>query len=95
MTFLEAVQSLGQTQESIMQVLREKGIKGTSCRPGSCPIARYLNSCGFPSVSVGHTSAYYYHYDGNTRVGELVDFPPEVGKWIFIFDHGGYSEFRE
>lgn len=93
MTFEQAVKSLGETPEEVLLALREKGVKGYRRMAGSCPVAKYLNACGFPNVTVC-TSAKCYR-DGSKEADseQSIYLPSGVQKWICDFDDGKYPEF--
>lgn len=92
MTFLEAVDSLGVTSEEVLIALRAKGIKGYRQSASQCPIAKYLNACGFPKVTVC-TSAKYYGERSQDWSEQSISLPPGVVKWTIDFDNGKYPEF--
>jgi hypothetical protein len=86
MTRLEsAIKDLGNTVESIMNKLREKGIKGKLSSSCDCPIANYLKACGFSDIIVGIGFA--------CSDTESACVPIQVGWWIAVFDFGSYPEF--
>lgn len=95
MTFLEAIKSLGQTPEEVTLALREKGIKGYRQMASSCPIARYLNACGFPRVTVASSAKRYQNefVEKEHDAEESVSLPKGVQDWITRFDDGQYPEF--
>lgn len=93
MTFLEAVKSLGETPEEVTQALREKGIKGYRQIASSCPIARYLNACGFPSVTVCTSAKRYRDGSKESDAEESVYLSAGVRQWVSDFDFGKYPEF--
>ena len=92
MTFLEAVNSLGKTPKNVTQVLREKGIKGYRNCKLACPIARYLNACGFSYVTVAG-SANHYRDDSEAELVQSFCLPMGVQAWIADFDMGRCPEF--
>lgn len=93
MEFSEAVASLGTTPEEVTAVLRAKGIKGNSCVASSCPVAKYLESCGFASVTVCKEACRYTSRSENEPVERLL-LPEGVQQWIRKFDDGQYPEFK-
>lgn len=93
MTFAEAIRSLGNTPEEVTKLFREKGIKGYRSSAGGCPVAMYLKSCGFRSVTVSNVAKRYE----SERVGEAsetVDLPEGVRQWILDFDGKRNEEFN-
>ena len=101
MTFEEAIAALGTTPEQVTDKLREMGIKGYRSRAGSCPIAKYLNACGFHMVTVCNSARRYegkhigvsvYHFQ--CHASETILLPPAIKNWIFDFDNDHYPEFE-
>ena len=90
--FAQAIDSLGTTPESVTEALRAKGIKGYRQMASSCPVARYLVACGFPSVTVA-TSAKRYRTGHTDNSEESVSLNRGVQQWIRNFDDGMYPEF--
>lgn len=90
--FAKAVASLGETPESVMEALRSKGIKGYRRLAASCPIAKYLNACGFKIVTVA-SHAHNYKGQKDEYADEMVSLPQGVRDWIIGFDDGKYPEF--
>jgi hypothetical protein len=70
-------------------------IKGYRMRAGSCPIARYLNACGFPIVTVCTSAKRYQDGSKDSEAEESVYLPQGVHEWIMKFDNGHYPEFRQ
>lgn len=93
MTFLEAIQTLGETPESVMTALREKGIKGYRQMAGDCPVARYLKAMGFAHVTVASTASCYLNPECH-NADETHHLPAGVKQWITDFDSGKYPEFH-
>ncbi len=92
MTFLEAIQALGETPEQVTAKLSEMGIKGYRQMASSCPVAKYLNACGFPHVTVGSTANLYQDADKHYS-DQCHHLPAGVKQWICDFDDGKYPEF--
>lgn len=90
--FAKAVASLGETPESVTEALRAKGIQGYRRMAASCPIAKYLNACGFPLVTVA-SHAQKYAGQEDERADETVSLPKGVKDWIIEFDDGKHPEF--
>ena len=90
--FVKAVKSLGETGESVMAALREKGVKGYRSQCSRCPVANYLKACGFTDVTVaGHANRYNRSDDSD----ESILLPLGVRDWIAQFDQGKYPEFYQ
>lgn len=91
MTFIEAINTLGDSPESVSAKLQEMNIKGYKRQAGFCPIAKYLNACGFPDVTVSSLAMRY----GKDRhvADEVVPLPLGVQAWIRNFDDDKYPEF--
>lgn len=92
--FAKAVASLGETPESVTEALRAKGIKGYRRLASSCPIAKYLNACGFKIVTVA-THAQNYKGQEDQSPDEAVSLSQGVRDWITGFDDGKYPEFYQ
>ena len=92
MTFIEAINALGSSPESIATKLREMGIKGYKCSAGNCPVAKYLNACGFPEVTVSYRVSRYPNHATHTPE-ETVYLQEGVQEWIRRFDDGQFPEF--
>lgn len=93
MTFEEAIAALGTTPEQVTDKLREMGIKGYRQMAGSCPIAKYLNACGFHLVTVCN-SARRYDHSRQCHASETILLPPAIKNWILDFDNDHYPEFE-
>ena len=91
MTFEEAIAALGTTPEQVTDKLREMGIKGYRRMAGSCPIAKYLNACGFPMVTVCNSARRYDHF---WSASETILLPAAIKNWILDFDNDHYPEFE-
>ena len=99
MTFEEAIAALGTTPEQVTDKLREMGIKGYRRMAGSCPIAKYLNACGFHLVTVCNSARRYDHFRSATQArqchaSETILLPPAIKNWILDFDNYHYPEFE-
>lgn len=92
MTLTEAMQALGTTPESVTAKLRENGIKGYRRLAHSCPIAKYLNKCGFADVTIGTTANIFNGPTSHTS-DESYILPDGVKVWVQNFDDGMYPEF--
>lgn len=92
--FAQAVASLGDTPESVTEALKAKGIRGYRRMASSCPIAKYLNACGFKIVTVA-THAQNYKGQMDEHADETVSLPQGVKEWICNFDDGKYPEFYQ
>lgn len=92
--FAKAVASLGETPESVTEALRAKGIKGYRRMASSCPIAKYLNACGFKIVTVA-AHAHTYRNQEDHYAEEMISLPKGVTDWIIGFDDGKYPEFYQ
>lgn len=92
MTLDEAIKALGTTQDEVTAKLKESGIKGYRRMASSCPIAKYLNGCGFPFVTVG---GYVNVYASNSSQDAEYTYhlPHAVRMWALDFDAGYYPEF--
>jgi hypothetical protein len=93
MTLDEAIKALGQTEESVTDKLREMGIKGYRQMASSCPIAKYLNACGFPYVTVCTYACTYATDNKEADNEERYYLPKHVRDWASDFDVGKYPEF--
>ncbi len=93
MTFLEAIKSLGETPEEVTLALQAQGIKGYRQMASSCPVARYLNACGFPHVTVSTSAKRYRDGSKESESEESVYLCAGVQEWIRRFDDGEYPEF--
>ena len=89
--FAQAIAALGDTPEKVTEALKAKGVRGYRQSASSCPIAKYLNACGFPVVTVC-TSAKRYR-DKAEDSEESITLPNGVKNWIIAFDEGKYPEF--
>ena len=87
--FSKAIRSLGTTAQTVTVALRAKGIKGIPNNPCACPIARYLKTFGFSTVSV--TGSYVSFY--NDREGTTIKLPKTLRDWVYDFDMNNYPEF--
>jgi len=92
--FEQAVASLGDTPESVTEALRAKGIKGYRRLASSCPIAKYLNACGFKIVTVA-THAHNYRHPMDEYAEQAISLNKGVREWIIGFDDGKYPEFYQ
>jgi hypothetical protein len=92
--FEQAVAALGETPESVREILRAKGIKGYKQRATYCPIANYLVSCGFKRVGVASQANRYPDDQEHADPLETVLLPQGVKRWINQFDDGQESEFE-
>ena len=90
MTLTEAMQALGETPESVTAKLRELGVKGYRRIAHSCPLAKYLHTCGFKDVTIGTTANVY---KGGHESDESYILPDGVKVWVQNFDDGLYPEF--
>ena len=96
--FETAIAAFGATPETIMATLSGKGIRGNRHSCTTCPVARYLNACGFPVVSAG---LYVRHYpshaerDAAIPPTETVLLSKVLRTWMNDFDEGAYPEFEE
>ena len=90
--FEKAVASLGKTPEEVSIALQGKGIKGYRRMASCCPVAKYLQSCGFPTVTVA-THAHRYQHPKDENADEMISLPQGVREWITNFDDGKYPEF--
>jgi hypothetical protein len=93
MTFEEAIKGLGETPEQVTAKLRELGIKGYRQSATLCPIAKYLNTCGFPHVSVCSAAKWYKSSNVSASAEETIYLPHDVQRWIRQFDDGEHAEF--
>lgn len=91
MTLEEAIKALGTTPESVTVKLREVGVKGYRRICHSCPIAKYLNACGFSEVTIGTTANTFRN--GSDASDESYILPDGVKVWVQNFDDGMYPEF--
>lgn len=92
--FAKAVASLGETPKQVSEALQARGIKGYRQIASRCPIAHYLNACGFPHVTVA-TYAHRYSTSKAENAEEMVSLPKVVKDWIYDFDNGKYPEFYQ
>lgn len=89
--FEQAVASLGTTPEEVSIALQSKGIKGYRRMASCCPVAKYLNACGFPSVTVANHAQKYEN--GVDMADETISLSQGVKDWIGNFDAGAYPQF--
>lgn len=90
-TLTNAIAALGTSVEQVTQVLRDRGIKGYKRMASTCPIAQYLNYCGFKDVTVAGTTI--KRYEGGPESVEVVGIPKAVVDWVCQFDDGLLPEF--
>ena len=91
MNIKEALTALGSEQESIANYLRVNNIKGYRCKSHMCPIATYLDRCGFKDVQIGGQVA--WHGGGYARQWEPLSMA--LIQFIKSFDAGQYPELEE
>jgi hypothetical protein len=84
MNVQQALAALGGTSRQIAFTLLHKGIRGERESMTCCPIANYLQHCGFSNVAVGLTDV---DVMSNTEY-----LPMPVRDFIFDFDRFGYPD---
>ena len=100
---LSELAALGDTRDAVAATLKDKGIKGYRNSLGSCPVARYLRTCGYQwayvmahNVTVGESQAPGAITPYRTSQGEIAVLPSEaVSSFIIAFDQGMYPEVNE
>lgn len=92
MTLDEAIKALGNTPEEVSAKLQSMGIKGYRQVACVCPIAKYLNACGFPHVTVA-TYVNVYQTGKSEYADQTYHLPKGVRDWICQFDDGKLPEF--
>jgi hypothetical protein len=79
---IKLLESLGSTADEIAQSLRDKGIKGTRCYMGYCPLAKLIG--GYVAIQ----GAYFGTEEG-------FEIPPACKDFVKRFDCGEYLDLHE
>ena len=97
----DALEALPDDPDKIAILFRTIGIKGVMCKPGGCPIAKYIKGIvpGFLSVGPGDASFYPDGGNGLNYAGERallhVTTPESIREFIANFDQEKYPDLLE
>lgn len=92
LSLLEALKRLGESEDAVAKTLLEGchlGAREDACR---CPIARYLESCGFEEPCVDQTSIAALTPNGLDAIDDEESFPLAVRDFIGNFDDGHHPD---